>query len=299
MVSLSNNEFTGIIVVENFKRLTALLPRARMGALPGVNLGQTYEVAYEPNLVPPLGLMKTEGIKVLEEWFRWGEEWSMLLRVYGQIAQTDSVLEIGCGLGRIAFPLRYVLSQDGAYDGFEICHFKLDFLERFHQAYPNFRFTWADVRNAHYNPTGKMASEEYSFPYPDESFDIVFAASVFTHLLPNATVRYFTESARVLKYGGRCLFSFFLLDNYRKGHPRPCGFGNSLFNVDYTYEDYGEDFRVSKPNDPEAISAYSKRAIEQFAGDAGLTLVQYVPGMWSGTADKWISTQDLVILEKR
>ena len=74
------------------------------------------QIAYDPKLVPPLRLMRTEGIEVLEEWFRWGEEWSVLLRAFGGLRITSDVLEIGCGLGRIAFPLRYVL-RDGTYRG--------------------------------------------------------------------------------------------------------------------------------------------------------------------------------------
>ena len=64
--------------------------------------------------------MRQDGITVLEEWFRRAEEWAMILRVYGQLRLTSSVLEIGCGFGRVAFPFRYVFSMQGSYDGFEI-----------------------------------------------------------------------------------------------------------------------------------------------------------------------------------
>ena len=76
-------------------------------------------VAYEPALVPSLTRMAAEGIEVLEEWFRWGEEWSMLLRVYGKLGASSRVLEIGCGQGRVAFALRYV-NRGGTYIGFDI-----------------------------------------------------------------------------------------------------------------------------------------------------------------------------------
>jgi len=119
--------------------------------------GIHHEIAYEPELVPPPALMRTEGIEVLEEWFRWAEEWSMLLRVFGRIRRDSAVLEIGCGLGRVAFPLRYVLGPEGTYDGFEIVRQKVDFLQRaFTPAHPNFRFAWADVHNTHYNPSGRV-----------------------------------------------------------------------------------------------------------------------------------------------
>ncbi len=260
---------------------------------------EAYQLAFNDELIPPLALMQKEGISVLEEWFRWGEEWSMLLRFYGGITRTSSVLEIGCGLGRIAFPLRYVLSPQGTYEGFEICRYKVDFLDTFHQAYPNFGFTWADVANDHYNAGGAVLSEQYRFPYANDTFDIVFAASVFTHLLPEASAHYFSEAARVLKPGGKCLFSFFVLDHYAKGHPRPLGFSNPVFNVDHPYGDHGSDFAVSDPKDPEAISAYSTKAIQRFADEAGLVLDHKpVPGLWAGTADNWIGTQDLVVLTK-
>src|SRR5262249_27011875 len=159
-------------------------------------------------------LMPQEGIDVFEEWFRWGEEWSMLLRIYGGITRDSAVLEIGCGLGRIAFPLRFLLSAEGSYDGFEICQNKVAFLERtFQRAYPNFRFVWANVHNTYYNPRGQVKATEYRFPYPDATFDVAYAASVFTHMLPDTTAHYFRETARVLKPSGRAVFSCFLLDN--------------------------------------------------------------------------------------
>jgi SAM-dependent methyltransferase len=87
------------------------------------------QIAYDPQLLPPLRLMRTEGIDVLEEWFRWGEEWSVLLRAFGGLRVTSDVLEIGCGLGRIAFPLRFFLRK-GTYRGFDISRQKIDFLQR-------------------------------------------------------------------------------------------------------------------------------------------------------------------------
>ncbi len=258
------------------------------------------EIAYDPDLVPPLDLMRQEGINVLEEWFRWGEEWSMLLRVYGHITRNSSILEIGCGLGRVAFPLRYVLSANGSYDGFEIGKYKIDFLERtFHRKYPHFRFIWANIHNTYYNPHGQIAPHHYQFPYPDGTFDIVFAASVFTHMLPEAAAHYFRETARVLKAGGRAVFSCFLLDNYRPGQPRPLGFSRDAFNFDHPYGTYGNQFAIVVPDNPEQMTAYRLALFERFATDAGLSFAQApVMGLWSGTSTTWVGAQDLLVLEK-
>jgi cyclopropane fatty-acyl-phospholipid synthase-like methyltransferase len=41
--------------------------------------------------------------------------------------------------------------------------------------------------------------------------DLVFAASVFTHVLPANVAHYFREAARILRPDGRCIFSFFFV----------------------------------------------------------------------------------------
>jgi SAM-dependent methyltransferase len=240
----------------------------------------------------------TEGVPVLEEWFRWAEEWSVFLRVYGRLAARSRVLEIGCGLGRVAFPLRYVLGPEGSYEGFEITRAKVEFLqEHFERTHPNFRFTWADVHNTYYNPDGATRAEEYAFPYPAGSFDVVYAASVFTHLLPPAAAHYIAEAARVLRPGGRCVLSFFLLDFYRRGQQRPRPFSRPAFSFDHPWEGHGDGFSVGVPDNPEEMTAYGLALVEQYAAEAGLGVVQApVPGLWSGSAETPVGAQDLVVL---
>lgn len=242
--------------------------------------------------------MRAEGIEVMEEWFRWAEEWSVLLRVYGRITARSDVLEIGCGAGRIAFPLRYVLTE-GSYDGFDIRREAIDFLQRrFQPAHPRFRFHWADIRNTFYNPHGALSTARYRVPAADASKDIVFAASVFTHMLPENTAHYLRESARVLKPGGRCLASVFLLDHYRAGRKRPLGFARPDFNFDHGHGAVA-DFAIATPEDPERMTAYGLGLLRRFAGEAGLDLEgEPVPGQWSGAFDAPIGAQDLLVLRK-
>jgi len=118
-------------------------------------------------------------------------------------------------------------------------------------------------------------------------------------MLPDTVASYFEQSARVLKPGGRCVFSFFLLDNYRPGHPRPLAFGRDSFNFDHQYGDYGDEFATVVPENPEQMTAYRLSMIERFANRAELELEQApVPGLWSGQFPNWITAQDLVVLRK-
>lgn len=110
-----------------------------------------------------------------------------------------NVLEVGCGCGRIALGLVGELNE-GNYTGADIdpislqaCRDNARLSER------QFQFVLMDVRNSIYNPTGNSSPESYVFPFPDESFDVVFLYSVFTHMLPEAVDNYLSQIGRVLR----------------------------------------------------------------------------------------------------
>jgi hypothetical protein len=42
-------------------------------------------------------------------------------------------------------------------------------------------------------------ADRYVFPFPDETFDVIFATSVFTHSVPASARQYAREIARLLK----------------------------------------------------------------------------------------------------
>lgn len=124
----------------------------------------------------------------------------------------DRVLDIGCGVGRVALPLTQQLSARGSYEGIDIVKRWIRWCSRhITPSHPNFRFTCANVFNSHYNRKGIPASA-YRFPYPDASFDFAFATSVFTHLDPDSARNYLRESHRVLKPGGTLVATFFIID---------------------------------------------------------------------------------------
>lgn len=257
-------------------------------------------MAYEPELVPSPGQMAEEGISVLEEWFRWAEEWSVLLRAWGRLGRESRVFEIGCGQGRVAFPLRYVLSPVGRYTGFDIDRAKIQRLEQtFTPAHPNFRFHHADVRNTFYNPSGTIEPSRYVFPVEDGSQDLTCAASVFTHMVPANAARYFAETARALRPGGRAIFSFFLLDHYARDAARPHPFDSPNFSFDHTLPGLEGRFGTVHADNPEQMTAYARPLVEELARSAGLVPVgDPLPGLWSGGSPWWVTAQDIVILTR-
>ena len=60
-----------------------------------------------------------------------------------------------------------------------------------------------------------------AFPCADNSFDLVFLTSVFTHMFAGDVENYLSEISRVLKPGGKCLITWFLLDEVSRKSGEP------------------------------------------------------------------------------
>ena len=230
-----------------------------------------------------IGDFRAIGLGILEE-----------LKVSCELAPHHHVLDVGCGTGRIAIPLTQYLSPAGRYEGFDPVRKAIRHCsERITPSYPNFRFQVADLYNKSYNPRGRFKDFEYRFPYADGSFDLVFAASVFTHLLPEGTERYLAESARVLKPGGRFYATYFLL-NQASTEAIDAGVSTLAFPRQPSVH------RIHDPRVPEAAVAYEEPFVMGLYAKYGLTLKQPAGhGFWSGRPPSgYGGYQDLLVATK-
>ena len=229
----------------------------------------------------------------LSHFLRWPYEYRAYLTLLCDMRQDASVLELACNHGRTMMTLLDYLQTPGRYEGLDILPKHIEFARnKIHKKYPIFNFTHADINNKLYNPSGQLNAEDYIFPYPENSFDIIYAASLFTHLLPPDSGNYFMQSRRVLRERGQCLFSFLVLDWYR-------GPGTSIspiYEFDHPLKSF-EGVAVHNPSVPERVIAYNVSTIERMASDAHLKVKRIIPGFWSKT-HKWsVNEQDLVLLE--
>ena len=155
--------------------------------------------------------------------------------------------------------------------------------------YPNFHFQVADIYNKSYNPGGSQRASEYRFPYEDESFDFVFLASVFTHLLPADMENYIAQTSRVLKSGGRCVISYFLLNK----ESRESIEAGEITKGPRFPHDYGE-YRVQNKNIPEVAIAHDENVVRNLYEKYGLKIsdpIRY--GAWPGR-DGSVFRQDII-----
>ena len=221
-----------------------------------------------------------------------GREFLNHFRQLGGLRPEDDVLDVGCGIGRMAVPLTEYLSSAAAYDGFDIVPHGINWCQRtITPRFPNFRFQLADVGNREYNPGGSVRAEEFKFPYPDESFDFVFLTSVFTHMLPTEVDNYIGEVHRVLRPGGRSLATWFLLNQDAE---TLIGGGRSAIEFRHTLPGCA----VANPVVPEEAVAYAESAmLAAYRRHALELMVPLQYGSWCGRSE-YLSYQDICVVRK-
>jgi SAM-dependent methyltransferase len=207
----------------------------------------------------------------------------------GGLRPEQDVLDLGSGVGRVAIGLTGWLQ--GRYEGLDVVRRGVRWCQRaITPRYPNFHFQVADVYNRHYNPVGRFSASEYRLPFDDRSFDFVVLTSVFTHLLPADRDNYISEIARVLRPEGRCLATFFLLDDETR---RRLGRGGGSF--DFRFQ--GPGYWTTNQRIPEVAVAYEEADVREKLEGNGLRVSELRYGVWSGR-DDGVGWQDVVLAER-
>lgn len=188
----------------------------------------------------------------------------------------ERVLEIGCGCGRSALPMADFLTS-GQYRGIDISKRGIRWCsENISKRNPRFTFRHADIRNREYNPGGRIAAEDFTFPFPDRSFDFVFLTSVFTHMLPGEVGHYLAEIHRMLAEGGRAFLTFFLWNEESR---RLSAEGASKFPFDH---DAGECL-TTDPAVPERAVCFPEPFVLSLLEEKGFSLKGGpLYGFWPG-----------------
>ena len=239
-------------------------------------------------LTPPRRLM-FDGPRNILTFKKNGEEFLRYYRELCNLKPSEKILDVGCGIGRKTVPLTKYFDKNGRYEGFDLVKVGIDWCrKRISSKYPNFHFQLVDVFNKHYNPKGKYKASEYKFPFENSSFDFVVLGSVFTHMLPKDTENYFSEITRVLKKDGRCLITYFLLNqesleliNAKKS------------TLDFKYE-MGKN-RTTNPNMPEEAVCYDESFTLSLYKKYGLKIKEPIHyGSWCEGRGS-LSYQDIIV----
>jgi SAM-dependent methyltransferase len=221
-----------------------------------------------------------------------GQEFKNYFVELGDLKSCNKVLDVGCGLGRMAIPLTNYLSEKGEYWGFDIVKEGVDWCNnRISKKFRNFHFLHSNVYNKHYNLDGKIQAQDFQFPFDDEFFDFVFLTSVFTHMLSSDLENYLSEISRVLKPSGKCLITLFILNEESL----------NLIHLGQSTQEFKYNIGnclTTDINDPEKAIGYVENDILGLFKKMKLNPIPPVYyGSWCGRTT-YLSYQDIVVAEK-
>lgn len=206
--------------------------------------------------------------------------------------QNAHILEVGCGCGQMASQLLFFLNKNAMYQGMDVNKEEIDWCMRnIKPLRKNFHFSVVNVFHNIYNPGGKIHADRFHFPYKKNSFDFVILLSVFTHMMPKDLENYIREIYRVLRKGGKCFMTFFLLNEYSLSSLEGKR-TTILFPTEYP------QYRVLDPENPECAVACNEEYIKKILIRSGFKdKFQIHYGSWSGRKKSW-DYQDLIIAQK-
>ncbi len=187
----------------------------------------------------------------------------------GVLGPDDHVLDVGCGIGRLALPLSRSLSPSAAYVGIDTWPEGVAWCDgHIAAAFPNFSFRLLDVFDEKYNPHAPAGDDAIRIEAAPGSFDFATLISIL-HLHPDRVRRYLGEIGRLLRPGGCYLGTWYLVSD--------------------------DDDR---PVDRLPSAAVTTTVAHAMCDEAGLDVTTLFHGHWDGRSDG-LSYQDIVVARRR
>ncbi|HWG11312.1 MAG TPA: class I SAM-dependent methyltransferase [Rhodanobacteraceae bacterium] len=181
---------------------------------------------------------------------------------YAGLRDGQSLLDLGCGSGRLAWALGQKMSID--YCGIDIVQSLLKYARKKSPA--NYRF---------------ILNRALSLPLPGASFDMASAFSVFTHLLHHESYLYLEAFHRVLRPGGTVVFSF--LEFLEPGH----------------WETFAGTVEAQRSSKLPALNQFIERnQIELWSQKLGYRNADFIAGTASPWGDTGALGQSVAILRR-
>lgn len=204
----------------------------------------------------------------------------MVLLARGHVCLDSGIVDLGCGCGRFAMPLRdlnfWGRGFRGSYLGVDIDTEMLAWCRRRFDA----RFEWHDAgkASATYRPqpesepgsasTPNPGATPLSIPTPDASRDLVLANSLFSHLLEGDFAEYTREAARILRPGGWLYLTMFIREHVERG---------GRLGDRWTFAHQRGAAWIESQRYPEAAVAYERAWVRRTLRAAGFRRIRFAP----------------------
>jgi SAM-dependent methyltransferase len=142
------------------------------------------------------------------------------------LGPTSSVLDVGCGAGRLAVGIIEEIGAVAGYLGLDVRRDVISWDRRFlARRYRFLRFEHIDVANARYNAHGDETASVFTLPSPTGEVDVVYAYSVFSHMISADVSHYLTEFYRLLHPAGTAVFTAFVEPGVPDEEINPTSYG--------------------------------------------------------------------------
>jgi SAM-dependent methyltransferase len=216
---------------------------------------------------------------------------------YVDITSQRSILDVGCGCGRIATALTQYLGPASHYVGVDIVSELVEFGKKsITPRYPNFKFLLLEEGNLSYDWWRQKRSQKdiatLSEALPPGTVDLAISVSLFTHLDSPAAADILAAIACLLKSGGQAFVTVFVLDSSARE-----GIESGRTGFSFKHRTPSGQLLTEKLEEPTHAVAYEMGHLEDLIHSVGLRLERWVPGYWSqGNAGE--TFQDVLILRK-
>jgi SAM-dependent methyltransferase len=221
--------------------------------------------------VPPYDLMRTTGSKTLRHYYVTGITTylpiaTLATREHIDLEKPIVVLDFGCGVGRqlLQFTRNYPAPS------YHACDVHPDYVSFVKQHYPS-----VEVKQSGFTPP---------LDYSDDTFDLIYSVSVFSHLSPVDHGGWLEELARVLKPGGYCFFTIEGRTAMRKSmarevwHEGALQAESELMRQGVRYKEYG-DFEWQKKHEDRLLASRKYSGIGTTYGSTAMS-VEYIHKEW-------------------
>jgi SAM-dependent methyltransferase len=220
-----------------------------------------------------------------------------VIHKYANLNANDSILDVGCGCGRIAAALTQYLNGPGNYVGIDIVPGLIDFATTFiTPRYPHFNFLLLNESNNTYDSWRRKGGEtgiaNLTEAVSAQSIDLAISVSLFTHLDYAPALKMLTSIHRLLKNDGRVFVTVFVLDAAATD-----SIENSRAAFSFKNRTPSGRLHAEKSDDPTFAVAYNGALLNELISSADFQLERHVRGYWSSSGP--VETfQDALILRK-
>jgi SAM-dependent methyltransferase len=206
------------------------------------------------------------------------------------LSATARVLEVGCGIGRMALGLSAFLGEASSYTGLDVMPDALAVARATLAARATgarFSFQHLDVYNGWYNRSGVLRARDVQLAsYAADKVDFILMTSLLTHLFPDDMAHYLAQCRAVLAPDGAMLVTSWIMDERTKAATRAGRAAIAFRELD--------GYWVESESNPEGALAHEETTLLAAIDAAGLRIVHRIPGFWSGSVG--LSFQDLLVL---